>query len=107
MSDIPDLSTLFSIINQGNSNNKSTEEILSTIMSSSASSSEGTPDMETILKIMRVINSSNNDSPSKDLLKSLKPFLNENRQDKVDKYIRILGMTKAIELFNELGDAPK
>ena len=65
------------------------------------------PDMETIMKIMKIMKASNQDSPSKELLKSLKPFLNENRKEKVDQYIKILGMTKALEIFNELGDKNK
>lgn len=65
------------------------------------------PDMEMMMKLMKIVKTSNEDSPSKELLKSLKPFLNDDRKEKVDQYIKILGMTKAFEIFNELGDKPK
>ena len=124
MSEMPDLSALFSMLsssNNGNNENKSSmaEEMLATLMNSSSNNSanvssdsnfnigDNMPDMETIMKIMKVINSSNQDSPSKNLLRSLKPFLNESRKEKIDQYIKILGMTKVFEIFNELGDKQK
>ena len=60
------------------------------------------PDMETMMKIMSVMKNANKPSPSSELLKSLKPFLNETRKEKVDQYIKIIGVTKAFEAFNEL-----
>lgn len=118
MSDKPDLSLLLSMLSSGENKNINPEELLGNIVNSSSNnnninmddngpSSSDMPDMETIMKIMKVIKSSNQDSPSKDLLKSLKPFLNDTRQKKVDQYIKILGMTKALEIFNELGDTQK
>ncbi|MBQ9314725.1 MAG: hypothetical protein IJ220_07040 [Clostridia bacterium] len=75
--------------------------------SNHATNTNNVPDMEMMMKLMQVLKSSNQDSPSKELLKSLKPFLNDARKEKVDQYIKILGMTKALEIFNELGDKPK
>ena len=51
---------------------------------------------------MSVMKNANKPSPSSELLKSLKPFLNETRKEKVDQYIKIIGVTKAFEAFNEL-----
>ena len=65
------------------------------------------PDMETMMKIMSVMKSANKPSPSSELLKSLKPFLNETRKEKVDQYIKIIGVTKAFEAFNELDNKKK
>ena len=128
MSEMPDLSVLFSMLaNSNNNNNNSndsnankTEEMLATLINSSSNTSNDTsnnttadnfmgnmPDMETIMKIMKVMQASNQDSPSKELLKSLKPFLKDSRKEKVDQYIKILGMTKVFEIFNELGGNQK
>lgn len=109
MSEMPDLSALFSMLSNNNENKTtSPEDILANVMNSSSNNSNNDmPDMETIMKIMKVMKSSNQDSPSKELLKSLKPFLNDTRKEKVDQYIKILGMTKAFEIFNELGDKSK
>ena len=130
-------SLLSMLSNNGEMKNKIPEEMLSTLMSSfvSSSHSENTskvtdhpnlnqttsadntidtnpssnpiPDMEMMMKLMKIAQSSQQDSPSKDLLKSLKPFLNDSRKEKVDQYIKLLGMTKALEMFHELGDEPK
>ena len=46
----------------------------------------------------------NESSPSKNLLKSLKPFLSDSRKQKVDQYINLLGITRVFEIFKEMGD---
>lgn len=59
-------------------------------------------DIETIMKmknIMDKVNSSKN-SPEANLLLSLKPYLNNNRKQKLDQYMQILNITKVIEAFN-------
>lgn len=100
---------------------KSPEEILKQLMNSSAENSSGTsshnekqsetqgstPDMETMMKLMHILQSSQQNNPSKELLHSLKPFLNETRQEKVDQYIQLLGITKAIETFQEMENPSK
>ena len=40
-------------------------------------------------------------SPKKDLLYSLKPFLNKDRQNKLGEYITILSILDALEIFNK------
>ena len=114
MNDKPDLSSLISLISNSNIN---PEELLSSFINSSSNNdnqtqnnsseekntpSENIPDMKTIMKIMEIFKSSNQDNPSKDLLKSLKPFLNDSRKEKVDQYISILGISKVLEIFNNL-----
>lgn len=59
-------------------------------------------DVETIMKmknIMDRVNSSKN-SPETNLLLSLKPYLNNNRKQKLDQYMQILNITKVIKAFN-------
>lgn len=126
MNEKPDISTLFSMLsNNEDFKNKNPEEILAKLMSSNSfntssssdnqtynstntsndnSYSNDIPDMEIMMKFMRIMKSSNENNPSKDLLNSLKPFLNDSRKEKVDQYIKILGITKALETFNDLGD---
>ena len=62
------------------------------------------PNMDMMMKIMKLMQNSNASSPSKDLLISLKPFLSNSRKEKVDQYIKLMGITKIFEIFNELGD---
>ena len=161
MSDMPDLSALFSMLSNGqnssqNINADSMKEVISNLINSSSkqtltndskilkndmhfrsnnteqntantsssnqenssncgvsSSDENSsnnmniPDMETMMKIMSVMRSANKPSPSSELLKSLKPFLNETRKEKVDQYIKIISVTKAFEAFNELDNKKK
>ena len=62
-------------------------------------------DIETILKIKKVIDSvnSNANDPNVALLSSLKPYLRDGKKAKVDQYIKIMNMTKAMALFSDLG----
>ena len=119
MNDTPDLSALFSMFSH---TNKNPEEILQTILHASANSHEqassssqdsveesshSIPDMDTMMKFVQLLQTSRQDTPSKELLKSLKPFLKDSRKEKIDYYIQLLGMIKALETFQELGDKPK
>ena len=59
-------------------------------------------DINTILKMKNVMdkmNSSKND-PRPNLLLSLKPYLNNNRKEKLDQYMQFLNISKVIEAFN-------
>ena len=131
MSDMPDLSSLIGMLNNkgidvnnlmknvSNNNNSNTENIpdLNTILNSTNSSKDSTdkekqvnsdfqmPDMETIMKIMKLMNSmnSNASSPSANLLYSLKPFLRESKQEKIDQYIKFLKISSVIKEINKSG----
>ena len=62
-------------------------------------------DFETIMKMKRamdIFNSSKN-SPEANLLLSLKPYLNNNRKQKLDQYMQFLNISKVLELFNNNG----
>ena len=62
-------------------------------------------DFETIMKIKNVmdkVNSTQN-SPEANLLLSLKPYLNNNRKQKLDQYMQFLNITKILEAFNYNG----
>lgn len=60
-------------------------------------------DINTILKMQGILSSFNKNSPKKNLLYSLKPFLNQSRQDKLGEYITILSIIDAIDIFGKKG----
>lgn len=57
-------------------------------------------DIDMILKAKRIADtmSSNND-PRKSLLLSLKPYLKDEKKDKIDTYIQFLSLSKVMEEF--------
>jgi len=57
-------------------------------------------DMNTILKMKSVIDKMNNSNdPRSNLLYSLKPYLREEKKDKLDQYANLLNMAKIAEIF--------
>ena len=57
-------------------------------------------DFDMILKAKRIAQTmSNNNDPRKNLLLSLKPYLKEDKKDKIDQYIQFLSLSKVIEEF--------
>lgn len=62
-------------------------------------------DINMIMKMKSIMDSmkSNKNDPRANLLKSLKPYLNKNRKDKVDQYIKLFNMSKVFEVMNPLG----
>ncbi|MDE5830963.1 MAG: hypothetical protein K2H53_04940 [Clostridia bacterium] len=121
-----DMSELFSkfssMVNEGNIPDEM-KNILSSLSKNSENSGEdqeergketkgedsSSIDFETIMKmknIMEKMKGSGND-PRANLLLSLKPYLKESRQDKVDQYIKLFGMSKVMELFNNSGGEAK
>lgn len=63
-------------------------------------------DIETILKIKSIMENLNKkDDPRANLLYSLKPYLRESRQKKVDQYVNLFKIAQITNLFkNEKGD---
>ena len=59
-------------------------------------------DFETILAIKKMMDAfyASQKSPEANLLLSLKPYLNQNRKQKLDQYIQFLNISKMIELWN-------
>lgn len=116
-----DMSNIMDQINRMMQNNDFPDDfknILNNLKNSSDSSNNSnesnqsaTPDIDinTILKMKQIIDSvnSNKDDPRANLLKSLKPYLKESRQKKVEQYIKLFGLGKAFETFNFLGGENK
>lgn len=100
---IPDeMKNILSSLSNNNSDNNSNNDNSNKRQESNDSASI---DFETIMKmktIMEKMKGSNND-PRANLLLSLKPYLKESRKDKIDQYIKLFGMSKVMELFNNSG----
>lgn len=106
--DMPD--DIKNIINNFSSNNKNSnaEDISSANKhSTNTSSSESNSDIDIgmILKMKKIMDSmkNNKDDPRANLLLSLKPYLKNSRQEKVDQYIKLFNMSKVFEVINPLG----
>ena len=63
-------------------------------------------DIETIMKMKTIMEALNkNNDPRSNLLYSLKPYLRESRQKKIDQYVNLFKITSITNLFkNEKGD---
>lgn len=94
---IPDeMKTILSSISSGNNANNTNPNSAST-----GSSSNQSIDIETIMKMKSIMEKMNNsDDPRSNLLLSLKPYLKESRKEKIDQYIKLFGMSKVLEMFN-------
>ncbi|MEG1141497.1 MAG: hypothetical protein RSE41_03450 [Clostridia bacterium] len=58
-------------------------------------------DISTLLKVQKILSNMNKSDPRKNLLLSLKPFLRESRQEKINEYITYLSIGSAIGIFNK------
>lgn len=105
----PDMINNFSNMMNNNSNkssenasqgNSSTNNVSSSNNSTSNGFDFSKIDMNTMLKMKSIMEkmSSNND-PRANLLYSLKPYLRNERKDKIDQYANLLNMTKIAELL--------
>lgn len=82
---------LSTISSDNNSNNKD----------SSNNSNNFSIDMDTIIKIKKIIDKmNNNEDPRAKLLYSLKPYLRESKKNKLDQYINFLNITKIADIMN-------
>ena len=64
-------------------------------------------DMNTLMKMQSVMKNMNNkNDPSYNLLNSLKPYLRESRQEKIDQYANLLNFSKIAEAFNNSNSTP-
>lgn len=60
-------------------------------------------DVNTIMKIQKIMSAMNKDDPRKNLLISLKPFLRKSRQEKINEYITYLSIGSALGIFDDKG----
>ena len=105
----PDMINNFSNMMNNNSNKSSKNasqgnSTTNNVSSSNNSTSNGFDfskiDMNTMLKMKSIMEKmSSNDDPRANLLYSLKPYLRNERKDKIDQYANLLNMTKIAELL--------
>ena len=65
-------------------------------------------DMNTMLKMKSIIDKMNNSNdPRSNLLASLKPYLRDNKKQKLDEYANLLNFAKISEILNNDNKEPK
>lgn len=124
MADMSDMFKNFSSMMDGKEIPDNIKEMLNSLANNSSNSSNSENakadirtdftnnsgiDIETMMKmqkIMSAMNSSSNNSGA-NLLRSLKPYLNPSRQEKVDEYIQLFNIEKVINLMNQSGGDKK
>lgn len=95
-----DLNNLASNISSNNSENTCNDGQNNNTCSDN--NSDFSLDIDTILKIKDVISkiNQNRDCPRNKLLHSLKPYLEENKRDKLEQYIKIANLLSILETQN-------
>ena len=92
--------------NSNSSGNVNSNTTTTNSQSSNTNNIFGDFDINTMLKMQKIMNSINNDKQNDsrtNLLMSLKPYLKDSRKNKVDKYIQLMKMGKIFEIINPLG----
>lgn len=96
--------------NNPHSNNSHNDDISSDSRNNN-SGNNSSPDIDIgmILKMKKIMDSmkNNKDDPRANLLLSLKPYLKNSRQEKVDQYVKLFNMSKVFEVINPLGGDTK
>ena len=88
------------ISNLANLLNSNSNENNSNSTNNNNNQSEPTIDINTILKMKTIIDSMNKkNDPRANLLYSLKPYLRENRKNKLDQYVNLLKMTNIADVM--------
>ncbi len=108
----PEMVQNFSNLIKNSSTQKSTsadsEKIHTTNNSNTSNSSSQSTipnlnniDMDTIIKISSALNQMNNkNDPRANLLYSLKPYLRDQKKNKIDQYANLLNITKIANIIN-------
>ncbi len=106
--DVPE--NIKDIFNNFNSNQNSCDSSYNNSNNSSESCTNDSNnsfnlDFETIMRLQQIMNQMKNEKndPRTNLLLSLKPYLKDSRQQKIEQYINIFKITKIIDLFNKTG----
>ena len=108
-----DSSKINSIFNMmqsvNNPSNHSEDNLSSSSKENSNENLKDMPDIETIMKIKKVVDSmkANSNDPNVNLLSSLKPFMREEKKSQIDQYIKIISMSKAFSILNDTGSDAK
>ena len=102
----PDMIKNFSsMMNSNNNSNGNEQESHKSSNHSNSNNSNNfdfsTLDINTILKMKSVMEKLNNkNDPRYNLLNSLKPYLRDEKKNKIDQYANLLNIAKIAEIFN-------
>lgn len=99
----PDFSSLLNTLNSNNSSSQKDNENNNANTSEDNNNPFGSIDPSIFLKIQKIMSAMNSNTPQKDLLISLKPFLRKSRQDKMGDYLTILSVISILESFKNKG----
>jgi len=91
------INNIMGMLNNSNNNSNTATE---------ASSPNIDIDVDTLLKMKSIIdkmNNNKNDDPRSKLLNSLRPYLKQSRQSKLDQYIQLMNMSKLIDILPFIG----
>ena len=102
------ISSIKDKMNESNNNNESSSTTSSTSSNDTEKENNNNNnnnassfDPELFIKIQKIMSAMNGNNPKKNLLLSLKPFLRQTRQDKINEYINILNIISALDLFKK------
>ena len=100
------ISNLSNMLKSNNSETEKQTESNSNNTNEQQDSTFNNIDFETIMKIKSIMETLNKkDDPRSNLLYSLKPYLRESKQKKLDQYVNLLKITEISNLFkNGKGD---
>ena len=104
MNDMPDISAILNMLNNSKGQQENVEKKSETTSGPSFVEEGNVPDFETMMKIMRVVNTikSGENNASTNLLNSLKPFLRDSKKEKIDQYIKFIKISNALSEINDL-----
>lgn len=92
-----------SLLNTLNSSNESSQEQTSSSNDTENNSASISFDPSIFIKIQQIMGAMKSNTPQKDLLLSLKPFLRKSRQEKIGDYMTILSVISILESFKNKG----
>ena len=94
------IASLSSALNSGNTSSNTASNNINNNSKNSNNNSGFNIDVDTMLKMKNIIETMNQkNDPRSNLLQSLKPYLRDERKDKLDQYVNLLNMTKVAELM--------
>lgn len=92
-----------SLLNTLNSSNESSQEQTSSSNDTENNNASSSFDPSIFIKIQQIMGAMKSNTPQKDLLLSLKPFLRKSRQEKIGDYMTILSVISILESFKNKG----
>lgn len=90
-----DLNSVLENFNSNSKNSSNTEN--------KSESTNNDFDINTIMKIKKILDNSNSNNNDSNLLLALKPYLRSSRQKKIEQYSKMLKIAKAFQTFQNMG----